>query len=119
MRSYDNWPQDPDARWIEAGNTFGHHLITAARDYARARVGETVTESQRAVAHRAIDDAIYGVMMLLDGVSRTEIDSAHRVEYALIARMREGSRVVEEIELAPGGDGLCLGFHGWRNGDFG
>ncbi len=47
-----------------------------------------------------------------------EIDARHRVTYALEARIRNGSGdEVERIELAPEGDGLCMGYHGWVKGD--
>ena len=73
-------------------------------------------------SERAIHDTIYGMMMLLDGIPRLDIDEGYRVEYVLTAHIRgiqeDGEvEVVEAIELAPGGDGLCIGFHYWFPGD--
>ena len=118
---FRKWPSDPHARWIEAGNTFGRHLMAAARDYAFKQVPESAPSAVREAAEKAALDAIYGMMMLLDGVVDTKIDNAHRVEYVLLARVLriKGGQAAEQFELAPDGDGLCMGYHGWAAGDFG
>ncbi len=120
--AYDQWPTSPHSRWVQVGNTFGRHLMAAAKEYAFDRISESVPAADREIAQRAALDAIYGMMMLLDGVADSEIDAAHRVEYVLLAHVREITEsydTVEEFELAPDGDGLCIGFHGWVEGDFG
>ena len=112
---YRAWPVEPHARWIQAGHTFGKHLMEASRDYAFERVPENATPEERAIAQKAALDAIYGMMMLLDGVTAPKIDGANRIEYVLTARIiPEGaSPSIEEFELAPDGDGLCMGYHYW------
>jgi hypothetical protein len=42
------------------------------------------------------------------------------IEFVLTARVRDHQtgRTVDEIELGPDG-GLCMGFAGWTEGDFG
>ena len=119
--SYANWPSEPHARWLQAGNTFGWHLMTAARDYAVQRIPASASPGDREIAQKAALDAIYGIMMLLDGAAESKIDETHRVEYALVARIfASGQReAIEQFELAPHGDGLCMGFHGWTAGEFG
>lgn len=66
-------------------------------------------------------NTIYGFMMLFDGVMETAtLDTDHSVEFALMGRVyniQTGQRL-EEIELAPEGDGLCMGFHMWADGEF-
>ena len=118
---YSSWPSEEHARWIRAGNTFGRHLMAAARDYAFKLIPKDALAAQRELAEKAALDAIYGVMMLLDGVARTPIDDRHRAEYVLSVRVLRESEgpPVEEFELAPEGDGLCMGFHGWVAGNFG
>ncbi|MEO5626977.1 MAG: hypothetical protein ABIQ70_13295 [Dokdonella sp.] len=73
------------------------------------------------MATQAVLDALYGVMMLLDGVTSAKSGKFHQMEYSLIAQVRniEDGHSVERIELAPDGDGLCMGFAGWRTEDFG
>jgi hypothetical protein len=119
-KAYENWSTEPHARWIDAGNTFGWHLLGAAREYAFKRIDKSATAEARAAAERAALDAIYGMMMLLDGVTPADSGNA-RIEYVLLARVnpQERERNPELIELAPDGDGLCMGFQGWVAGDFG
>ncbi|MFM9924704.1 hypothetical protein VLK31_17050 [Variovorax sp. H27-G14] len=109
----ESWRTDPEGRWIDAANTFGHHLMQAARDRAFARIPASATPECRDIARQAALDAIYGVLMLLDGVADSD-----GVRYALQARVQPAD-TAETIELAPDGDGLCMGFHGWVAGDFG
>lgn len=118
---FSKWPSDPQARWVQAGNTFGRHLMAASRDYAFSRIPGSTPPEERKIAQKAALDAIYGMMMLLDGVADTKIDKLHRVEYVLLAQVLQAAhpQPVEQFELAPNGDGLCMGYHGWVAGDFG
>ena len=51
--------------------------------------------------------------MIIDGGSNNTI------EYVLQAIIRdEKYNKIETIELAPNGDGLCIGFAGWWENDF-
>ena len=104
-----------------AGNTFGRQLMAASREYALGRIPKSATPKERELAEKAALDAIYGVMMLLDGVSESRIDKDHVAGYVLFSRIFASgqSEPVEELELAPDGDGLCMGFHGWVTNDFG
>ena len=97
---YDSWSTDPQQRWIDAANVFGYHLMQASLKRALERVPATASAECQDIARQAALDAIYGVLMLLDGVADSELPC-------------------EGIELAPDGDGLCMGFHGWVEGDFG
>jgi hypothetical protein len=59
------------------------------------------------------------MLEMLDGFYRHEIDDRHRVDYALMAHIVEdNTRVLETVELAPDGDGLCMGFAGWWKNEF-
>jgi hypothetical protein len=118
---YTDWPAETHARWIAAANTCGHHLMTAARDYALQRVPATASREACELVQKAALDAIYGMMMLFDGMASTEVGPDYRVEYVLLSRIRstESDAVLEQIELTPDGDGLCMGYHGWVAGDFG
>lgn len=120
LKPYDQWPTDEHERWIEIGNTFGTHLMQAARDEAFAKIPENATKEERARSEKIVFDALYGVTQLLDGVFFPEIDPSHKVEYTLHARVCDHKGdCVETFELAPEGDGLCQGIHGWWENDFG
>jgi hypothetical protein len=114
---YRDWSASEHGHWIDAGNTFGWHVLQASRDYAIGRVPAPASQGERDVATKAIHDAIYGMMMLLDGVAATPVDKDARAEYVISARIVRAGEVAEEIELAPDGDGLCMGFHGWVGGE--
>ena len=95
--------------------------MESAREYAFSRIPEGISEQERKTAEKAAMDAIYGVMMLFDGVVGGISDEAFDWEYLLKVRItsRDTQKVIEEIELAPDGDGLCMGYAGWKEGDFG
>lgn len=118
---FSKWLRDEHSRWIMAGHTFGRHLMAAARDYAFERIPASATAKERELAEKAALDAIYGMMMLLDGVAVSKIDKTHTASYVLLSRIfaTGKSQPVEEFELAPDGDGLCMGFHDWIEDDFG
>ena len=121
---YDKWPAKKRKRELIVEHWFGRDLMASARDYAWERISPTASRKARNLAQKAALDAIYGVMMLLDGVTSTRIDASHAVQYLLLGRVIElnkpdGADVLEQYEIAPGGDGLCMGFHGWVEGDFG
>jgi hypothetical protein len=118
---YPDWPTEPHSRWIAFGHTFGRHLMEAARDYAFQRIPSIASPEQRAPAEASALDAMYGMLMLLDGIPLNKIGPDHAIRYALIARVRQypsGANPVEVVELAPDGDGLCLGYHSWIRGEF-
>jgi hypothetical protein len=119
LRPYETWPEDRNSRWVYAGHTFGIHLIKAARDQALGQIPAGTDEATKRVASKAIRTALGGVAELLDGFFRNEIDSEHRVEYVLQARIvHTDGRELETVELARGGDGLAMGLSGWWLNEF-
>ncbi len=121
-RSYHEWRSEPNGRWRDAFHTFGHLLMTHARDDALQQLPETTGAEARDIAAKAVNDALYNVMMILEGVAGVQIGGDRSLEFALVARVRESEqpyRIVEEFELAPNGEEpACMGFHLWKDGDF-
>jgi hypothetical protein len=117
-RPYKEWRSDPTKRWRDAFHNFGHILLTHARNGAV----QDVAPEHRDVATKAATDALYNVMMILEGIVGPEIGEEHTLEFALVARIRERTNqsvVVEQFELAPEGEEpACMGFHFWAEGDF-
>ena len=95
-------------------------MMAASHDYAVERIPDDASPRERELAVAAARDAIYGMMMLFDGVAESDVDDRHSASYRLIAEVvsADSDQVVEELELAPDGDGLCMGYHGWIDGDF-
>ena len=117
-RPYREWRSDPSGRWRDAFHSFGHILLTHARDGAVQRIAP----EHREAATRAATDALYNLMMILEGVVGPEVGAEHTLEFALVARVRERNNqsvVLEQFELAPDGEeSVCMGFHFWTDGDF-
>ena len=120
-KPYVSWSSDPHNRWIDAGNTFGIHLMQQARDQALARIPVGTPDEVRKLIVDAIYVAIGGVMEILDGFPRCDVDEKHRISYELRAHVRSTAtgETLETFELAPDGDGLCMGLAGWWNDDYG
>jgi hypothetical protein len=121
-RPYAEWRPDPTRRWRDAFHTFGHLLMAHARDDALEQIPAKVSDETRTIAMKAAVDALYNVMMILEGVVSAQGDESHKIDFALIARVRKREEpydVIEEFELAPEGEEpVCMGFHFWTDGNF-
>ncbi len=118
--AFEDWPDDARQRELNAQHTFGDHLIRNVVAEARAGIPPDAPTETRLVCESAIERTVALFLALLEGVPDTCAGAATRVEYQLTAvfRDRDGA-VAERHELAPGGDGLLMGFAGWTKGDFG
>jgi hypothetical protein len=115
-------PDEPRERELWLQHAAGFILFEDARRYALARVDGTLDDAAKQAASRAIDDALYGLMMIIDGVTGELRNAELSLNLQVIARLErrvEGRReLVEQLDLRDG-DGMCMGFHAWREGDFG
>ena len=94
-----------------------------ARNFAYERIPADVSPDARRIAEEAVFNALYGVMMILDGVTSNPLDpepTEHRAQYVLLSQICDfAGNVLETFELAPDGDPLCMGIHMWMEGEFG
>jgi hypothetical protein len=115
-------PSDADKRQLWLQQAAGFILFEDARQYALARIDPTLNDAAKDTARRAIDDALYGVMMIIDGVAGAlrgpEMSVELRVLARLVSRVDGRREVLEELDLQDG-DEMCMGYHAWREGDFG
>ena len=115
-------PDDPRRRELWLQHAAGLVLFEDVRGYALGRLDPGLSDEARQAARKAIDDALYGVMLVIDGVTGGLSGGDLRFELHVAARLlrqiRGKREVVEELDLADG-DGMCMGFHGWLEGDFG
>lgn len=106
--------------WLQ--HAAGMILFKNVREYALGEIKKTTSRAEREAAEQAIDDALYGLMMTIDGVSGGLRNSEYEVDVSAIVRLTrrspDGDIVVRELDLR-NGDGFCMGFHGWKEGDFG
>jgi hypothetical protein len=104
--------------WIQ--HTVGFILFEDVRGWAIQNLDPNLDSTARAAALKAIDDTLYGLMMVIDGVSgglRNSEYLVHLQAKACLTRIETGE-VTYSLDLN-NGDGFCMGYHGWLEGDFG
>lgn len=116
-------PKDPRARELWIQHAAGFILFQDSRAYAIERIDPRLDAKARAAVVKGIDDALYGLMMIVDGVSGQLKNDSEQVSLALLVRHTRrsssgDSAILNELDLQDG-DGMCMGIHGWREGDFG
>ena len=95
------------------------YFAKAARKEGYHYIANIFEETARNEHQHAKDE-----FRLLNGIGTTAenlkgaIDGEHQVEYILKSRVLRGGDIVEEFEIAPGGDGLCMAIHGWWKSEF-
>lgn len=118
-----NPPTEPRARELWLQHAAGFILFEDVRRYAMERIDLALPDDARAAVQQGIDDALYGLMMVIEGVTGGLSNPSHTVYIDFIARLAargdsgDGS-VLSEVDLRQG-DGMCMGYHGWLEGDFG
>lgn len=114
-------PADSRGRELWIQHAAGFILTEDVRRYATDRIDSSLPEDVREAVLKGIDDALYGLMQVIDGVSGVLSNSDHRVELKVVAeqnRSDENRSTAYELDLRDG-DGMCTGYHGWVQGDFG
>ena len=111
-------PQEPRALALWAQHAAGHILFERVRAAGLADIDPDLPAAERRHAERAVDAAMYALMMLIDGVSGGIHDGERAVVLRFLVDVMEGERVTYSLDLGQG-DGMCMGFHAWRDGDFG
>jgi hypothetical protein len=111
-------PTDPRRLELWLQHAAGFILFEDVSHYALARLDPTLDDSTKSIVTRAVNDAVYGLMMVLDGVSGSLRNDEHAVDLTMTVRLRRGDTVITEMDLQEG-DGMCMGYYGWVAGDFG
>ncbi len=116
-------PSEPRARELWLQHAAGFIIFEDVRRYAIESIDPAVSAEAHSAALKGIDDAVYGLMMIIDGVTGGVSNCRHNVSIDFIAKLtkREDGQDEETIlSLDLGrGDGMCMGYHGWLEGDFG
>ena len=116
-------PESKRARELWLQHAVGFILFEDIRRYALDQIDPRLAPEARVAVQKGIDDAVYGLMMVIDGVTGALSNDSDQVELSIIARhvrkdQKGESAVINELDLARG-DGVCMGYHGWLKGDFG
>src|SRR5262245_9745779 len=93
-------PSDAHDRLIHLSNVFGRVLFETARDPARRRAS-ALPEASRDEALALVDDVLFAVVQVLDGVTRPIGNDQVGLELVLSARLRDKTTgdVSEVVEL--------------------
>jgi hypothetical protein len=83
-----------------------------------ATLQATAPDETRAAVELAVDAMMYALMMQIDGVSGGLRGGGLELELSFGVHLTRGGRPVGKLDLRQG-DGMCMGFHSWIEGDFG
>ncbi len=116
-------PSEPRLRELWLQHAAGFILFEDVRRYATERIEPGLPAETLAAVKKGIDDAMYGLMMVIDGVSGCISNDEHEVFIDFVVRLAKRNNpandgALSEVDLQHG-DGMCMGYHGWREGDFG
>ena len=115
-------PTEARAKELWLQHAAGFILFQDAREYAIEEMDSSLDEKTKQEVLKGINDALYGMMMIIDGIAGPLENDKYRVALQtvvnLIAKKGDDFDLVEQIDLAEG-DGMCMGYHGWMENDFG
>jgi hypothetical protein len=113
-------PTEPVAKNLWLQHAAGFVLFRDVGGYAKSRIDSSLPPDARAAAEKAVDDALYGLMMVADGVSGRLHNDDHLLEVGVVVSLldAESYTVLDRLDLLDG-DGACMGYHMWKENDFG
>ena len=113
-------PKDERARelWLQHGA--GFILFQDMRHYAIGQIPEDMDAAQRDLVIKGIDDAVYGMMMIFDGVTGSLGNQTQRltIQGKVVLEDLKTGKAITELAFQDG-DGMCVGCQYWRDGLFG
>jgi hypothetical protein len=113
-----NPPDDDRARELWMQHTAGFILFRDMRDYAIKEIPDGTDKKTKSMVINGIDNAIYGLMMIMDGVVGTFGNKHYQVSLENNIVLEKDGEIIQKINTFYS-DGMCMGFHGWLEGDFG
>lgn len=113
-----NPPEDERSRELWIQHAAGFIVFKDMRNYAIGRIPADTDDATKEKILKGIDDTLYGLMMMMDGVSGGLRNEEYSVNISTSILLIKDDKVIQEINTLDG-DGMCMGFHGWKEGDFG
>jgi hypothetical protein len=113
-------PKDQRQRELWIQHAAGFIIFEDIRNEAINKIDKDIPMATRDTIIKSIDDAIYGMMSVIDGVTGSLRNENFEISLDLTAKIidRESGEIIDQFELRHG-DGMCMGVHGWMKGDFG
>lgn len=118
----DKVPEDERSKELWLQHAAGLIFFEDARQYAIDKIDNNEAIETKDKIIKGINDALYGIMMIIDGVSG-QLENPEYAVYLetkvnLIRKLNEEAEIIDQVNLMEG-DGMCMGFHGWLEDDFG
>lgn len=114
-------PEDSSERCLWMQSMTGLMLMTRVRQSVITDLPADLGDVARAAACKAVDDTLYSLMMLVDGIFAPVRDTAGKIgfEVDLVGRLvePETGRVLHTESLHDG-EGACAWLVGWLEGDY-
>lgn len=117
-KELSNPPLDKRDRelWMQHGA--GYMVFENIRKYAINKIPSEADNILREAHIKAIDNTIYGMMMQMDGIFGSLENENYRLALQTNIVLYKDEEVIEKLNTLDG-DGMCMGFHGWIENDFG
>ena len=113
-----NPPIDERARELWLQHAAGLIIFEDIRKYAIEQISSDTDDKTKEKIIKGIDDAVYGLMMIMDGVTGSLKNDEYSVTIENVITLERSGEKIQEINTF-NGDGMCMGYHGWRENDFG
>lgn len=111
-------PVDEHARELWLQHAAGFIIFEDVRSYAVESIDPSLDAECRAAALKAIDQAVYAMMMVADGVTGALRNGGDTVRLKMSVVLHRGDTIIQERALSDG-DEMCMGYHHWLEKDFG
>jgi hypothetical protein len=114
-----NPPENERDRELWMQHAAGHIIFHNIRRYAMRKIPQDLDDATKEKIIDGIDNTIYGYMMMLDGAFEPFTNDSYEVSIdTKIVLSKNDGEIVHAIDTLEG-DGMCMGYHGWMEGDFG
>lgn len=112
-------PSDARARELWMQHAIGYELMRRMRQYALDKIAATASDEAKAEAARAVENALFGLMELVDGFYPPLGNETHVFTVDLVGRLvQRATGEVVALQSLRDGDGACMGLHLWLDRDF-
>ena len=116
--SLANPPEDPRSLDLWLQHAAGFIFFEKVRAAGLATLAPDAPEAIRSAVELAVEATTYALMMQIDGVSGGLRGADAEIRLTFGVDLIKDDTVVANVDLRDG-DGMCMGFHSWVDGDFG
>ena len=111
-------PSDAEARRLWMQHAAGFIMFHDIGEYARSHIDVSLSPEAQQAAEQAINDALYGLMMVANGVTGGLHNDHHTLKVRVVVMLEDDDTIIDSLDLFDG-DGACMGYHLWKANDFG